>query len=365
MAGLKALHPQVRFLGIGGPAMAREGLESLFPMDVLSVMGLAEVLPRLPDLLRRRDQAVAEIARTRPDALLTIDSPDFCLRVAARAKAARQDLPVIHYVAPSAWAWRPGRAERMAKTVDHVLALLPFEPPHLEAAGLSCDFVGHPIVAEPQATQADIDVFRADHDLSGPFALVLPGSRRGEVSRLLPVFGEALAQLPKDHRIVIPTLPHLQDAVQAAAGLWPGKPVVLIDPDQKRAAFAGARAALAASGSVSLELAASNTPMVIAYDMNWFSYRIISRMLNIDTVTLVNLIVGRKVVPEYLGPACKPGPIGAAFARLLIVPSEREKQAEAFAATMAALGAGGVPPGLRAARSTLSHLGLAGIQASG
>ncbi|MEM7710514.1 MAG: lipid-A-disaccharide synthase, partial [Pseudomonadota bacterium] len=331
----------------------------------LSVMGLAEILPRLPDLLRRRDQAVAAIAATRPDALLTIDSPDFCLRVAARARAARADLPVIHYVAPSVWAWRPARAVRMARVVDHVLALLPFEPQYMAAAGLSCDFVGHPVVADPRATSTEIAAFRAAHDIDEPVALVLPGSRRGETSRLLPVFGEALAHLPAGHRVVLPTLPHLEETIRHAVATWPGNPVVVADPVHKRAAFATARAALAASGTVSLDLAANGTPMVVAYDMNWLSYQVISRMLDIDTVTLPNLIVGRKVVPEFLGPGCKPGPIGAAFARLLTVPSEREKQGEALEVTMEALGAGGPPPGRRAAESVLAHLGLAGSEASG
>ncbi|MEM7641837.1 MAG: lipid-A-disaccharide synthase [Pseudomonadota bacterium] len=365
MAGLKTLHPGIRFSGIGGPAMAGQGLDSLFPMETLSVMGLAEILPRLPELFRRRDQAVSAIAGARPDALITIDSPDFCLRVAGRARAARPDLPTIHYVAPSVWAWRPARAARMAQIIDHVLALLPFEPPHMIAAGMSCDFVGHPVVAEPRATAADIAAFRTRHAIGGPVALVLPGSRRAELSRLLPIFGEAMATIPRDCRIVVPTLPHLSDIVRQATRLWPGAPLVVTDPVDRRAAFAEARAALAASGTVSLELAAVGTPMVIAYDMNWFSYQVISRMLSIDTVTLVNLVVGRKVVPEYLGPACRSGPIGDTFARLLTVPSERDKQRMALADTMDALGRGDDPPGLRAARSVLAHLGLAGPEASG
>ncbi|MFO6463513.1 lipid-A-disaccharide synthase [Jannaschia sp. KMU-145] len=357
MAGLKTLDPHIRFSGIGGPLMGAEGLESLFPMEVLSVMGLAEVLPRLPDLLRRRDQAVAAVAAAAPDALITIDSPDFCLRVAARAKAARSDLPVIHYVAPSVWAWRPARAERMARVVDHVLALLPFEPPYMEAAGMTCDFVGHPVVAEQQASADEIAAFRAEHDLGdAPVALVLPGSRRGEVARLAPVFGDALAKLPDDARVVVPTLPHLEAGLRDAARSWRGRPIVTSDPTAKRAAFGAARAALAASGTVSLELAASDTPMVIAYDMNWFSRRILSRLLRVDTVTLVNLVSETRAVPEFLGDACRPGPVGDALARLMRIPSERERQREALALTMERLGRGGDMPGLRAARSVMARL---------
>ena len=352
--GLRALDPGIELHGIGGPEMIAEGFESLFPMEALSVMGLAEVLPRLPDLLRRRDAAVAAIAELRPDALVTIDSPDFCLRVARAARRARPGLATIHYVAPSVWAWRAGRAAKMAQVVDHVMALLPFEPPYMEAAGMTCDFVGHPVVAEPQASEAERAAFRAE--AGGAVALVLPGSRRGEVSRLAPVFGAALARLPAGVRVVVPTVPHLVPTVRDLVAGWPGDPMLVTEPARKRAAFGAARAALAASGTVSLELAASGTPMVIAYDMNWFSRQIVSRMLKVDTVTLVNLIAGRKVVPEFLGPACRPGPIGAAFARLLSVPSEGDAQAAALEETMAALGRGGEAPGSRAARSVMTHL---------
>ena len=354
MAGLRTLEPGMEVEGIGGPEMTAQGLRSLFPIEVLSVMGLTEVLPRLPDLLRRRDAAVTAIAAQKPDALVTIDSPDFCLRVAARARAARPGLRTIHYVAPSVWAWRPGRASRMARSIDHVLALLPFEPPFMEAAGMSCDFVGHPVVADPQATAEEIASLATK---VGPdVALVLPGSRRGEVSRLAPVFGEALAQLPRGIRVVVPTVPHVADMVRAAVAGWPGDPLVVTDAGGKRAAFAHARAALAASGTVSLELAAAGTPMVIAYDMSWMSWQVISRMMRVDTVTLVNLVSETRAVPEFLGPDCRPRQVGAAFARLLSVPSERQRQVDALDLTMERLGRGGEAPGLRAARSVLAQL---------
>ncbi|MGC1260856.1 MAG: lipid-A-disaccharide synthase [Jannaschia helgolandensis] len=354
MRGLRVLEPEIGIAGIGGPEMIAEGLQSLFPMEVLSVMGLSEVLPRLPDLFRRRDQAVDAITEMQPDALVTIDSPDFCLRVASRARAATPTLRTIHYVAPSVWAWRKGRAAKMARSIDHVLALLPFEPPLMEAAGMTCDFVGHPVVSEPQATDAEIALFKAAH--GDRIALVLPGSRRGEVSRLAPVFGRALEQLPKDARVVVPTVPHLADMVRDLTRLWPGNPLVVTDTAEKRAAFGAATAALAASGTVSLELAASGTPMVIAYDMSWLSWQIISRMMKIDTVTLVNLVAEQKAVPEFLGPACLPGPVGTAFARLMSVPSERMRQAEALELTMRRLGRGGEAPGLRAAKSVLAQV---------
>ena len=354
IAGLRTLMPELSVSGVGGPAMQAEGVESLFDMEALSVMGLAEVLPRLPELIRLRDRTVDAIARARPDAVVTIDSPDFTLRVAARARRARRDLPVVHYVAPSVWAWRKGRAARMAQVVDHVLALLPFEPPHMRAVGMSCDFTGHPIVSEPRAGAEEIAAIRAR--AGGEIALVLPGSRRGEVERLTPVLGEALARLPTGHRVVIPTLPHLAKALGAQVATWPGDPILLTDPLEKRAAFDAAKAALAVSGSVSLELAASGTPMVIVYDMNWVTWQVVSRLMRIDTATLVNLVTGRKAVPEFLGPACRSGPVGEAFRRLLLVPSERAAQADALELTMERLGRDGPPPGLRAARALLDHL---------
>jgi lipid-A-disaccharide synthase len=355
MDGLRALAPGIGIEGIGGPEMTARGLRSLFPMEELSVMGLAEVLPRLPRLLRRRDETVAAVARAAPDALVTIDSPDFCLRVAARAKASRPGLRTIHYVAPSVWAWRPGRAERMARSIDHVLALLPFEPPFMEAAGMGCDFVGHPVVAERRASEAEAAAFAARLPGAGPVVLVLPGSRAGEVRRHLPVFGEALRGLPQDTRVVVPVVPHLGATVRAGVRAWP-RPATVVEGADKRAAFAAADAALAASGTVSLELAANGVPMVIAYDMAWITRQIVARMLRVDTVTLVNLVGETRAVPEFLGPACRPGPIGAALANLLAGGGEAQRSA--LALTMARLGAGGEPPGVRAARAVLRVAGL-------
>lgn len=367
MAGLKDLAAEVDFHGIGGPLMRAEGLESLFPMQELSVMGIAEILPKYRALMRRIEEAAADVLQVRPDVLITIDSPDFCLRVARRIKAA-SDIRTVHYVAPSVWAWRSGRAAKMAGCVDQVLALLPFEPPYMEAAGMRCDFVGHPVVAEPLPTGAEVRSFRAELGLGdASVVLVLPGSRTGEVSRLAPVFGAALGPVLKSHpqaRILVPAASGVADAVLTATRRWPGAPVVL-DPRglsprdaeaRKRTAFAAADVALAASGTVSLELAATATPMVIAYDMNWFSWQILSRMVKLETVTLVNLVSQRLAVPEFLGPNCKPAPIAKALTALLDDPEEREDQLKAMEETMTALGRGAEPPGLRAARAVLDGL---------
>lgn len=359
MAGLSDLAPGVRFAGVGGAAMQAQGLTSLFPMSDLSVMGLAEIIPRYPHLRRRLHQTAQAVTDTAPAALITIDSPDFSLRVARLARAARPDLRVIHYVAPSVWAWRPGRAARMAPVVDHVLALLPFEPPLMRAAGMGCDFVGHPVVAAPRASVTDAAAFRAGHGLDGPLLLVLPGSRRGELARLGPRFAETVRRVARTVpglRVVLPTLPHLRDAAQAIAAPFAG--LVITDPAARLAAFAAADAALAASGTVSLELAANDTPMVIGYDFAPLSRWLIGRMLRVDTVTLVNLVSETRAVPEFLGRACQPEPMAAALTGLLRDPAGAAAAAQraAMADTMRRLGAGGEPPGLRAARSVLAAL---------
>lgn len=367
MAGLRSL-TEVAFHGIGGAQMQAQGLHSLFPMEDLSVMGLAEIVPRYPHLRRRLGQTVAAVMECDPDLLITIDSPDFCLRVARQVRETAPHIRTMHYVAPSVWAWRPGRAAKMARHVDHVLALLPFEPPYMEAAGMTCDFVGHPVVNEPVATEAEAAAFRARYDIApaAPLLLMLPGSRRSEVARLAPVFGEVLAQLSArvpGVQAVVPTVSHVAPALRDALESWPIRPI-LLDPSEapdsyatdKRAAFRAADVALAASGTVSLELAANATPMVVAYDMNRLSFFLMKRAALIDTVTLVNLVSDTRHVPDFLSPDCRPDLIVPALEKLLTDTDTRAAQIEAMALTMDRIGAGGEAPGLRAARSVLAHL---------
>lgn len=366
MAGLHELAPGVAFDGVGGPLMAAQGLASRFPMDELSLMGLAEILPKYFHLKRRIRETAAAIAALRPEAVITIDSPDFGLRVLKLARAADPGLRTIHYVAPSVWAWRPGRAAKMAPLVDHVLALLPFEPPLMQAAGLGCTFVGHPIATEPMVPPAEAAAFRAAHGIGAqaPLILALPGSRGGEVARLGPVFGAALGAVLAGRpgaRVVVPTVAARAAQVRALLADWPGAPVVLsaaeTPPATKRAAFAAADVALAASGTVSLELAAQGTPMVIGYRMHPLTEALIRRMLRIDTVTLVNLVSETRAVPEFLGPACTPEALAGALARLLDDAGARAAQLGAMRLTMDRLGRGGEAPGLRAARAVLGVVG--------
>lgn len=362
MAGLRGMVPDVTFRGIGGSRMAEQGLQSLFPMDEISIMGVAEILREYRSLKARIRETADAVIADRPDVLITVDLPEFNLRVAQRVKAHAPGIRIVHYVAPTVWAWRPGRAAKMAPLVDQVLALLPFEPPYMEAAGVPCDFVGHPVVTDPQATEAEARAFRTAHGIDGPMALMLPGSRRSELARLTPVFQDVALRLHAarpDLRLVLPAAASVADRVTALAAGLPGAPVV-IDPrqdpggGQKRAAFRAADVALAASGTVSLELAAADTPMVVAYDMGWLSHQIIGRMVRVDTVTLVNLVSGTRAVPEFVGSHCRPAPIAEAVLSVLEQPNA---QREAMTLTMERLGRGGPPPGERAARAVLDRLG--------
>jgi len=359
LSGLKALRPDLQVQGIGGPLMQAEGLHSLFPMDELSVMGLAEVLPKYVHLKRRIRETAADVLAAAPDALITIDSPDFVLRVARIVRDARPDLRTIHYVAPSVWAWRPGRATKMAAVIDHVLALLPFEPPYMTEAGMTCDFVGHPVVSAPRASTAEAQAFRADLGGGGPLVLALPGSRRGEVARLVPVIGGVLERVRAVHpqvQVVLPTLRSVAAMVEDLTADWPVRPRIIEAPEAKRAAFAAADVAIAASGTVSLELAANGVPMVIAYDMHPVTMWLMQRMARVDTVTLVNLVSDTRVVPEFLGGRCRPDLIAPALLGLIEPGPARDAQLAAMRLTMERLGEGGDPPGLRAARSVLAAM---------
>lgn len=352
MNALRQLLPDVDFAGVGGPLMQAEGLTSLFPMEELSIMGIAEVLPKYFHLKRRIAETAQAALAYGPTAVITIDSPDFCLRVAKLVKAGQPDLRTIHYVAPSVWAWRPGRAAKMARVIDHVLALLPFEPPLMTAAGMTCDFVGHPVVAEDLASDAD----RALLSGPGPLILALPGSRRAEVTRLAPVIGQTLALMKLAHpsaRVALPTVRGVAGLVRELTHDWPIRPIIIEDAPRKRAAFACADVAIAASGTVSLELAANGCPMVIAYDMHPLTLWLMRRAALVDTVTLVNLVAESRTVPEFIGENCRPDLIAPAILGLM---QDHSAQDEAMSLTMDRLGRGGEPPGLRAARSVLAHL---------
>ena len=366
MAALLEIDPMATFEGIGGPAMADAGLDSQFPYEELAVMGIAELIPRIPGLLARiRQTADAVLSARHPDALVTIDSPDFCLRVARRVKS-QSSIPVIHYVCPTIWAWRPGRARKLAKSVDHVLSLFPFEEAHLQDAGIASTFTGHR-ASVSSASAEDAARIAAEIGIGGGERLlvILPGSRMSEVGRLAPVFAEAAGlflERSPGFRVAVAAAEPVSDMLAGCIDNWPVRPVLLdprgMDPDaaerRKLALFRAADIALAASGTVSLELAAAGTPMVAAYDMHWATRQIIASSLKVDTVNLVNLVSGTRAVPEFLGKECRPAPIADALVRLAAEPAASSLQMTAFRSAMRKLGQGGKDPAMRAAEAVMA-----------
>jgi lipid-A-disaccharide synthase len=304
---LKKHAPQIEVAGIGGSLMEQEGVKSLFPMHELSLMGLVEILPHAFHLMRRINQTVQDIIEKQPAVVVTIDSPGFCLRVAKKLKK-QTKIPIVHYVAPSVWAWREGRARKLAKKVDHLLTLFPFEPPYFEKYGLKTTFVGHPLIE--QEIKSD-PTFRERHHIPAEATLLslLPGSRKGEIDRLLPIFLEAAQLLTKDFpslQIVIPTLPHLFNVLVKYMEKSYLPITVVETPGEKYAAFFASDAALAASGTVSLELAICNLPMVIAYKLSPVTHFIVKRLVKIKNACLVNILLGKSIVPEKLQDDCDP-----------------------------------------------------------
>lgn len=354
IAGLRDLTgDNLRISGVGGELMREQGLESLFPMEELSVMGVTEVVPHLPRLLRRIRETAAAVDRAAPDALVTIDSPDFTRRVARRV--ANRSIPRIHYVAPTVWAWRPWRAKGFARDFSHLLALLPFEPPWFDAVGLPCSFVGHPVV-ETGADKGDGNAFRERYGIAhdAPLICVLPGSRRGEVSRLIGDFGGTLAILAQHYpglRVAIPTVEAVAPLVEAAASQWPGTPVVVKGPKERFDAMAASNAALAASGTVALELALARVPTVIAYRLAPLTYILVRRLIHVDYANLVNIIENRPIVPEFVQRECRPALLAPAL-EWMLGPKGAEQVASSQPA-LAALGLGAEAPSRRAARAVL------------
>jgi len=348
----------VSFAGVGGDGMAGEGLVSLFPMEDLAVMGLAEVLPRLPLLIRRIGETVDDVKARRPDAVVTIDSPDFSFRVAKKLTGAQ--VPLIHYVAPSVWAWRPGRAAKIARFLDHLLALLPFEPPYFEAVGLGCTFVGHPVL-ESGAEKADGSAFRGRRGM-GPderLLLVLPGSRRGEIARHLPVFGQTLARITAELgpvRTAIVTLPHLVSAIRDGTADWEHSPQIVDAADQKYDTFAAADVALAASGTVSLELAMTGTPAVIAYRMNPLTAWLAKRLVKVPYASIVNLVLERGAIPERLLSDCTPEALADELILLFADRQKRNDQRSAYEKALQSLSPADGSPSRAAARAVLAAI---------
>jgi lipid-A-disaccharide synthase len=348
---------RVRVAGIGGERMAEQGLDSLVPLADLAVAGVAEVLPRARVILRHVRETTAAIRAARPDALVTIDSSGFTWRIAHRLRRAGETLPLIHYVAPMVWAWRPGRARRIARWYDHLLTLLPFEPPYFEREGLASTCVGHPVI-DSGAGAGDGARFRAAHGIAAETLVlsVLPGSRGGEVHRLIPVFGAALRLLEGTvgpFRAVVPTVANVAAAVADGVRGWPGEPIVVRGAEAKYDAFAASRAALAASGSVALELALARVPMAVAYRLSPLTEHMLDWVLKMRTYNLVNLLLERPLVPELVRYDCTPPKLAQAVATLIRDERVRAAHLAGYDAAMRSLGAGGTSPSRKAADTIL------------
>jgi lipid-A-disaccharide synthase len=326
----------VKLAGVGGRAMAAAGILSPFPIDDLAIVGLTAIPRRLPMILRRIRETADAIIAAAPDVLVIIDSPDFTHRVARRVRRLAPSIPILDYVSPSVWAWRPGRARAMRTYVDCVLAILPFEPAaHIRLGGPPCFYVGHPLIERiSELRPNDDEALRRRAD--PPLVLVLPGSRSSEIRRLLSIFGAALARVSArigPMELVLPTVPHLAAAVHAGVAGWPVVPRIVVEPAEKWAAFRSARAALAASGTVTLELALAGVPTVAAYRLTLIE-ELIARLAGIGQLTsviLANLVIGENVVPEFLQRDCVPERIADALTLLFSDTPERLRQIDAFA----------------------------------
>lgn len=348
---------RVRFAGVGGHGMAAEGLASLFPIEELSIIGFSAIARRLPAILRRIRETVETAVKQRPDVLVIIDSPEFTQRVARRVRDAAPAIPIVDYVSPSVWAWRPGRARKMRGYVDHILALLPFEPDvHRRLGGPHCSYVGHPLTEEVAELRPNAE--EATRRLAAPpVLLALPGSRSGEIQRLTATFGETVAKVADrigPIEVLLPTTPRLAERVTEQTASWQVKPRIVVDGAEKRAAFRIARAALAKSGTVTLELALAGVPMVTAYKVSGLETLIGRPIKNrLPSVILANLVLGENVVPEFLQEDCTPENLAKALVPLLSDTPERQRQIEAFSRLDDIMQIGQSAPAMRAAEIVL------------
>ena len=359
VSALKRLHGgAVELVGVGGPGLRAHGLQSLFDPDEIALMGFTAVIAKLPRLVGLLSKTARAIVEAKPDCLVIIDSPDFTHRVARKVRKALPGLPVINYVCPSVWAWRPGRAPAMRAYVDHVLALLPFEPGALaKLDGPACTYVGHPLVASAEVAAARKAQETRVRDRTRPTLLVLPGSRRSEVSRMMAPFRETVAHLAArgtDWRVVVPAVAHVEPLIREGCAGWAIAPEIVVGRQAKWEAFGTADAALAASGTVLLELALAGVPMVSTYHTDAIG-RVMSRFITAWSAALPNLVADYPVVPEYYNEQVRPPWLARAMERLAADTPERIAQMASFGHIRAAM-ATSRPSGELAARVVLDHI---------
>jgi lipid-A-disaccharide synthase len=353
MRSLRAAQPGILFAGIGGEEMQREGLTSLFPYSDLSIMGFLEVVPHIPVLLKRLRQTTLDIGAKQPAAVVTVDSPGFNFRLAKTLKANADTARIkrIHYVAPSVWAYKPGRARKTALLFDALLALLPFEPPYFEKEGLKTTFVGHPVLW--QTDKSEPGLFRVRHLIGAdiPLLLILPGSRTSEVERHLPVFLEAAKGLP-DYKVVILASPQVRNRIQDAVT----PQMLVVDIAEKQITFDAVTLALSKSGTITLELASAGVPTVVAHKVSALSALLIRRMALIPFVSLINIAAKKEILPELLQERCTPERIARELVRLAQPDVMLEQRQQSLEALQMLRGQGVLNPHDAAAAVVLSHI---------
>ena len=367
MAALKAGRGShgVVFAGVGGEEMAHQGLASLFPIEDVAVMGPTHIVPALPRIVRRVYQTVAAALAFNPDGVVIIDSPEFTHPIARRIRKRAPHIPIIDYVSPSVWAWRPGRARKMRAYVDEILGLLPFEPAaHQRLGGPHCTYVGHPLIeqlGEIQGADAAGLAQRLGIAQGRKVLTVLPGSRRSEVDRLVSVFGETIAWLKNSglgFDCIVPVVPHLKEKIAQAVASWPGNVHLVMGAADKYAAMRLGTAALAASGTVTLELALAGLPMVVAYKVDAVTAAVVRRLITTDTAILANLVLGsQRPFPQYIQEDCIPEKLAKAVAELMSDTSARRVQLEALARVPGKLLLASGTPSEAAARAVLAVAG--------
>lgn len=344
--------------GVGGQGLVDAGLAPLFPQADIAVMGFGPVIARLPLLLRRMEDAARGVWAFAPDLLLTIDAPDFSLRVAKKLRRRAPAIPIVHWVCPSVWAWRSGRARAMAAHVDRILALLPFEPAALARLhGPETIYVGHPLMERLSEFRPGPDDALRRADAGAPLVLLLPGSRRSEIHHLMPVFGAAAAKLANalpGARFVLPAVPHLAALIAEASSHWPVRPEIVLGEAGKLAAFRRARAALAASGTVTLELALAQVPTVAAYRGASWEAALAKRLIKLPSVILPNLILGRSVVPEFIQERATADALAAHLLDALAQGAPRERQLAGFAEVEEIMASAGASPAANAVAAALA-----------
>jgi lipid-A-disaccharide synthase len=350
----RELGPDFRLMGVGGSRMVEAGLEPIFPSSDVSIVGIGPILRRLPFLLGRIQMAADAVLAAKPDVLVIIDSPDFTHRVAKRVRAADPSIPIIDYVSPSVWAWRPGRARRMRPYVDHLLAFLPFEPEvHRKLGGPRCTYVGHAVIERLDRLRPKPGERPPLAEAERPVLLVLPGSRVNEITRLMDPFGEAIGRVlagagPQGVEVVLPAVTHLAEDIRKRAASWPVQPTIVTGEDAKHAAFRRAHAALAASGTVTLELALAGVPMVVAYRLDPIARRL-KWTVKVQSIVLANLVLGENAIPEFIDKDSTPEALAAALLPLLRDSPQRARQVAAFATLDEKMKTDSGPPSGRAA----------------